>query len=559
MTVPIIPESAPFSSEQRAWLNGFFAGIFSTASNGNGAVGGGETASTAAAVAPAVAAAGAAEETFPWHDPALLLPERLTLAEGKPIERRLMAAMAQLDCGACGYLCKTYSEAIARGEERDLTRCTPGGSDTAKALKKLLAARDSEAGPTSGQNGHAASPAAVNGQPQKADSPAKASSSAAINPSTEVGGRNNPVRARLVESIRLTHLDAPRDTRHVILDLLDSGVTYEPGDSLGVLPENCPELVQAVLDALGASGEELVCVSDISPRPLREWLGRDLALNRLQSSTVECLAAAATDPAEADALVAILNADPENFLGTADVVDTLRRFPSARPPLAAFVASLGRLQPRLYSISSSLRVHPGQVHLTVGVVRFESQGRWRNGTTSHFLGVRANPGDTFPVFIQRSSKFRLPENPDTPVVMVGPGTGIAPFRAFLHEREATGAKGRNWLFFGNQYIDLDFLYRKELDGFLDRGVLTRLEIAFSRDTAKKVYVQDRMLEQASELWHWLEQGAYFYVCGDAKRMARDVDQMLYRVVAEQGRRSQEEAKRYVSELAKANRYHRDVY
>ena len=471
-----------------------------------------------------------------------------------------MAAMAQLDCGACGYLCKTYSEAIARGEEKDLTRCTPGGNDTAKALKKLWAARGSEATPSAtGQNGHAAAPAAVNGQPPKADQPAKSSSSAALNALMVVGGRNNPVRARLVESIRLTHLDAPKDTRHVILDLLDSGVTYEPGDSLGVLPENCPELIQAVLDALGASGEELVCVADSSPRPLNEWLRREVALHRVQPLTVECLAAAATDPTEADALVAIANDDPDNFLGSTDVVDALRKFPSARPPLAAFVASLGRMQPRLYSISSSLRVHPGQVHLTVGVVRFESEGRWRNGTTSHFLGVRANPGDTVPVFIQRSPKFRLPENPDTPVIMIGPGTGIAPFRAFLHEREATGAKGRNWLFFGNQYIDLDFLYRKELDGFLDRSILTRLDIAFSRDTAKKVYVQDRMLEHASELWSWLEAGAYFYVCGDAKRMARDVDQMLYRVVAEQGGRSPEAAKQYVSELAKANRYHRDVY
>ena len=559
MTVPIIPESAPFPPEQRAWLNGFFAGLFSASTNGNGAslngavngsvaVPNGQIAPPAAAAAPPVA-----EESFPWHDPALPLPERLTLAEGKPIERRLMAAMAQLDCGACGYLCKTYSEAIARGEERDLTRCTPGGSDTAKALKKLLAARGSESSLLANeQNGHAALPAIVNGQAQAKQVPA-------MNPATAVGGRNNPVRARLVESIRLTHQDAPKDTRHVILDLLDSGVAYEPGDSLGVLSENCPELVQAVLDGLGANGEELVCVADSSPRPLREWLKREVALHRLQPSTVECLASSAADPTEADALVAILGNDPENILGTADVVDALRRFPSARPPLAAFIASLGRLQPRLYSISSSLRVHPAQVHLTVGVVRFESQGRWRNGTTSHFLGVRANPGDTIPVFIQRSPKFRLPENPDTPVIMIGPGTGIAPFRAFLHEREAIGAKGPTWLFFGNQYIDFDFLYRKELDGFLDRGVLSRLDIAFSRDTAQKVYVQDRMLEHASELWRWLEDGAYFYVCGDAKRMARDVDQMLYRVVAQEGKRSPEAAKQYVSELAKANRYHRDVY
>jgi sulfite reductase (NADPH) flavoprotein alpha-component len=557
MTVPIIPESAPFTADQRAWLNGFFAGLFSASTNGAGTNGespiaGGQLATAAAAAPPP------AEEAFPWHDPALPLPERLALAEGKPIERRLMAAMAQLDCGACGYLCKSYSEAIASGDERDLTRCTPGGIDTAKALKKLVAARSSEATPSAGsQIVQPAAPAASNGQP--AAIPAKASPSSAMNPSTAVGGRNHPVRARLVDSIRLTHLDAPKDTRHVVLDLLDSGVAYEPGDSLGVLPENCPELIQVMYDALGASGEELICVSDSSPRPLGEWLRREVALHRLQPSTVECLAAAATDPTEADALVAISNDDPHNILATADVVDVLRRFPSARPPLAAFVASLGRMQPRLYSISSSLRVHPAQVHLTVGVVRFESQGRWRNGTTSHFLGVRANPGDTIPVFIQRSPKFRLPENPDTPIIMVGPGTGIAPFRAFLHEREAIGAKGRNWLFFGNQYIDLDFLYRQELDGFLDRGVLTRLDIAFSRDTARKVYVQDRMLEHAAELWRWLEEGAYFYVCGDARRMARDVDQMLYRVVSEQGRRSPEEAKRYVSELAKTDRYHRDVY
>jgi len=241
------------------------------------------------------------------------------------------------------------------------------------------------------------------------------------------------------------------------------------------------------------------------------------------------------------------------------VLDALRRFPSARPPLDEFLASLGRLQPRLYSISSSLRAHPRQVHLTIGVVRFQSAGRWRNGTASHFLGVRANLGDTIPVFIQRSPRFRLPDDSDRPIIMVGPGTGVAPFRAFLQEREAVGAKGRNWLFFGNQYINLDFLYRSELDGFLDRGVLTRLDIAFSRDSAEKVYVQDRMSEHAAELWRWLEEGAYFYVCGDAKRMARDVDQMLCRIVAEQGRRSAEEAKSYIAELGKTNRYHRDVY
>jgi sulfite reductase (NADPH) flavoprotein alpha-component len=549
MTAPVIPDSAPFTPEQRAWLNGFFAGLFSSSAYGNGSNG----SATVANIAAGAPAAAPPEEEFPWHDPALPLDDRLALAEGKPLERRLMAAMAQLDCGACGYLCKTYSEAIARGDERDLTRCTAGGTDTAKALKKINAARGAEkAAPVAlngenGQNGHAVAP--------PAPGPTKLATSAPL----PVGVRDNPYQARLVECNRLTHQDAPKDTRHVVIDLQDSGLTYEPGDSLGVMPENCPELIVAMLGALGATGEERVAAGDRPARPLRQWLQREVALNRVTPPTLECLAAAAVDPAEADALVALANDDGSEFLESADVLDVLHKFPSARPPLGDFLASLGRLQPRLYSISSSLRAHPGQVHLTVGVVRFQTAGRWRNGTASHFLGVRANLGDTIPVFIQRSPRFRLPENPTCPIIMVGPGTGIAPFRAFLHEREAISAKGPSWLFFGNQYIDLDFLYRQELDGFLDRGSLTRLDIAFSRDTAGKVYVQDRMLENAAELWTWLEDSAYFYVCGDAKRMARDVDQMLCRIVAEQGKRSPEEAKAYVSNLGKTNRYHRDVY
>jgi sulfite reductase (NADPH) flavoprotein alpha-component len=368
----------------------------------------------------------------------------------------------------------------------------------------------------------------------------------------------NVGRARVVDSIRLTHRDAPTDIRHIILDLLDSGLTYEPGDSLGVLPENRSELVQAVLDGLGATGRELICISNGPPRPLGEWL-KVATLNRLQPSTLDCLAGAASNPLEADALAAISHGDHDHFLDSADVADALRRFPSARPPLGAFVASLGRLQPRLYSISSSPRVHPRQAHVTAEVVRFASQGNWAKGATSQSFGAGAIPGDTIRMFIQRSPRFRLPANPDAPVIMVGAGIGVAPFRAFLQEREAIGATGCNWLFFGNQYIDLDFLYRNDLDGFLDRGVLTRLDLAFCYDTVQSSCVQNRMLEHADELWRWLEDGAHFYVCGDAKRMARDVDRMLCRIVAEQGRYSHGVANQYVRALAKANRYHRDVW
>ncbi len=248
----MIPDSAPFNPEQRAWLNGFFAGVFSTATNGSA------TATTASVVsngAPcAAAAAPPAEEIFPWHDPALSLEERLTLANGKPVERQLMAAMAQLDCGACGYLCKTYSEAIARGDERDLTRCTPGGSETAKTLKKIVAARGAEAtAPAVGdgknsQNGHAAAIATL--APSATFTPAAATATA----TPAVGVRDNPFQASLVQCVRLTHLDAPKDIRHVVIDLLDSGLHYEPGDSLGVMPENCPELIEAALAGIRRDG-----------------------------------------------------------------------------------------------------------------------------------------------------------------------------------------------------------------------------------------------------------------------------------------------------------------
>ena len=530
MPVPLLPETAPFSPAQRAWLNGFFAGLLGLdgAAGPDGAVNG-QAAATALVDAPASVVE--EEEDFPWHDPALPIAERLELAEGKPIERKLMAAMAQLDCGACGYLCQTYSEAIASGEEKDLKRCTPGGSETSRKLKELLAGR-SVAVNGSTTNGAAKNGIAKNGAP----------------PAASTFSRSNPFAARLVESRPLNREGSKKDTRHVVIDLAGSGLAYKPGDALGLFPENCPDLVDELLEALGAAGR----------LDGRSTLIRECALSRPTDELLELLVECATDPEEAAALKRLQDGE-DDWIDTADLLDVLHRHRSARPDLDRLLALLGRLQPRLYSISSSPRAHPDQVHLTVGTVRFTHGGRARKGVASTFMADRLDPGAEVKVYIQPSHRFQLPDHGETPMIMVGPGTGIAPFRAFLEERAALGASGKNWLFFGDQSRATDFLYEEELAGFQRAGLLTRLDTAFSRDQAEKVYVQDRMLEKAPELWQWLEEGAHVYVCGDAKRMASDVDRALNRVIAGQGGISEPDAKAYVASLTKAGRYQRDVY
>jgi len=342
----------------------------------------------------------------------------------------------------------------------------------------------------------------------------------------------------------------------VVLDLSGSGLAYEPGDSLGIHPRNCPELVAEILHALKLTGEERVEVGE-EELLLQEALLSRLDLNCPGEEVVSLLARSATDPAEADGLSAII--ESEEGLAGRGLVDLFEEFPSARPDPADLAAALPPLRPRLYSISSSLRAHPGEVHLTVGVVRYRNRGRERKGVASTFLADRITEGSEVPVFVQRSEGFRLPSSGSTPIIMVGPGTGIAPFRAFLEERRAAGATGRNWLFFGEQREALDFLYREELEGFVREGVLTRLDTAFSRDGLEKVYVQHRLLENCAEVWSWLEDGAYFYVCGDARRMARDVDAALREAVSRGGGLTAEAAQRYLEALARAGRYQRDVY
>lgn len=522
---PMIPDNAPFTAPQRAWLNGFIAAAWQ---------GGAAAPSIDGVSAPiAVEAVAAEPEDHPWHDPTLSLDARMELAVGRPKAEVLMAAMAQLDCGQCGYLCQTYSRAIAEGAEASLTLCVPGGKETSRMLKEIVASDLVTAPPA------AAKPA--------------------VSVAAPIAGRSLPVPGRLVAAKPLNGAASEKDTRHVVFRLEDANFTYEVGDSLGVHATNCPDMVEAVIEQLGAKPEAPVECPDRVTRPLREALLTACDIARPADLAIEVLASRARDSLDADRLQALAEGYPGAEPQDADLLDLLLAFPSARPPLQELVSSLGALQPRLYSIASSPKAHAGEVHLTVAAVRYERRRRARKGVASTFLADRLGPGEAAPIFVQTSHGFRLPEDPTTPVIMIGPGTGVAPFRAFLEERRATGAKGRNWLFFGDQRRASDFLYADEFEAYRRDGHLTRLDLAFSRDQAEKLYVQQRMRENAAELWAWLQEGAAVYVCGDASRMARDVDMALAFIVAKQGGMESGKAKAYLAELAKSGRYRRDVY
>jgi sulfite reductase (NADPH) flavoprotein alpha-component len=376
--------------------------------------------------------------------------------------------------------------------------------------------------------------------------------------------RKNPCMARLKHAVKLSKDGSPKDTRHFEIDLCGSGMTFEPGDSLAVLPTNCPDLVNDVLAALGHTGEEHVVDLDGRAVSLREALTSSCAITIPDKKLLTAVAERAPC-LEADELKALLIPEKKEDLNAhlygREVIDFLHQFPAAKFTPQEFVALNKKLQIRLYSISSSLRARPDQVHLTVATVRYNTFGRARKGVASTFLAERVELGDTvIPTFINPGKGFRMPApEEDTPIIMCGPGTGIAPFRAFMQEREATGAKGKAWLFFGEVSANTDYFYEEEWAQYLKDGVLNRLDTAFSRDQAEKVYVQHRIEQAADEFWKWLEEGAIFYVCGDASRMAADVDRALHRVVEIGGGRTPEQAAEYVSQMKTDKRYRRDVY
>jgi len=582
--VPLIPDNAPFSPEQRAWLNGFFAGVFSRTAG-----------------APVVPAATASLAPL-----TILFGSQTGTAEGlakkmaKEAGRRGFAAtvldMAQTDIARLArernllVITSTYGDgeppdnakalhaALQAAGDRPLTTvrfsvCSLGdtnyarfcqcGKDLDASLERLGATRvtprtdcdldydapftawlDTALNALSLTVGGALRPDVAPDSGHKAP------------PTEEEPGysKKNPFPAPVLTVRNLNGPGSAKEVNHVEISLEGSGLVYEAGDALGVYPQNCPALVADVLTALGCDGEEAVA-TPAGEMPLRRALTECYDLGKPSTELLALLAPVGAALRRDESAESRDKPAPTPFH---HVIDALMAAP-AKPSPADLMARLKKIQPRLYSISSSPKAHAGQVHLTVGAVRYEKDGRPRKGVCSTFLAERGLATAKVSVFVHTNQAFRPPAGGDTPMIMVGPGTGIAPFRAFLHDRRASGAKGRNWLFFGDQKASADFLYREELAGLQEAGVLTRLDLAFSRDQAEKVYVQHRMLEAAAELYAWLEQGAHFYVCGDAARMAKDVDAALHRVIEQAGGKSPEAAASYVQAMKAAKRYQRDVY
>ncbi len=371
--------------------------------------------------------------------------------------------------------------------------------------------------------------------------------------------RNNPFMSTVLVNELLTGEGSEKETRHVELTL-DEGMTYTPGDAVGIIPENRREAVDEVLAALGFRGDERVLDHYKVEISLDEALRTRLGVGKLSRGSVGQYAKLAPALEGLKVLVGPDNkARAEEYCWGREFVDLALDFPGVVTEPQQLFNILQRLTPRMYSIASSQAMHGDNVQTTVRVVRYDAHGRERQGLASGHLGERAAIGATLPIFLHSNANFRLPEDTSAPVIMIGPGTGIAPFRAFLEERQATGQTGENWLFFGEQRRALDFLYKDQFEAMHQNGVLTRLDTAFSRDQAQKVYVQDRMQERCKELYEWLERGAYFYVCGDATRMAKDVEMALLDVIAKGSNGTLEHASEYLAGMKKAKRYQRDVY
>jgi sulfite reductase (NADPH) flavoprotein alpha-component len=533
----LIPESAPFTPEQRTWLNGLFAGLFGLPENVT-PVSNADAAKLLAglldgapgAVAPQNDAA-EADDGAPWHDPAMPMPDRMKLAEGRPLPRRLMAAMAQQDCGQCGYNCKDYADALFAKSEKRLNLCVPGGKETSRMLKQLYQEFEGAAPAAAAEADVQSAPAAAPGR-----------------------SRDNPVYATFLSRRRLNKSGSEKETWHIDIDLAGTDLDYVVGDSFGIFPANDHDLVAAVLGVLDVPAD-----FPIGDRTFREVLTDGVSLSPAPDMLFELISYLTGAKRRQKAKRLAAGEDPDGDAATLDVLAAMHKFPGIRPDPEAFIEALDPLQPRVYSISSSHRCHPGRVSLTVDAVRYQIDARTRLGVCSTFLGGRAAPGDKIRVYVQKAQHFALPDDASKPIIMIGPGTGIAPFRAFLHERQAIGVPGRNWLFFGHQRSDYDFFYEQELTAMRASGFLTRLTLAWSRDGKEKTYVQHRMREVARDLWAWISEGAHIYVCGDALRMAKDVESALTDIVAEQSGRTADEAAKFIADLKAQGRYQTDVY
>ena len=581
---PTIPENAPFTPEQKAWINGYLAGLYACTQGTARYLTQGEEAlreplhilfgsQTGTAEGLAHRLSKLAQKkgfgaqvkplgegaTLDWNSVKNLLVITSTYGDGD-MPDNAQACWEFLASDQAPMLSQVRFSVLALGDTNYSAFCLAGKKFDAR-LEELGARRvsprvdcdvDYEKAALAwfemAMAGLGANTATVAGVKDDSE------------PVVSTGyTRINPFPAKLLTSCVLNGAGSSKETRHVEISLEGSGLNYEVGDALGVMPSNCPVLVDELIRALHCDGEEAVPLSVGGETSLRAALQNHYDITKISNELVQDFFRRSGEAIHAQLLAPGREDDLKKYLYGRDVIDLLVEFSKVRYTAAELCALLKTLAPRLYSISSSPLAHPGQVHLTVGIVRYEVNGRSRGGVCSTFLADRIGVGGTVPVYVQASHGFRLPSDGNVPVIMVGPGTGIAPFRAFLEERQARGAKGRNWLFFGDQRAASDFLYRDALGGWQKEGHLTRLSTAFSRDQERKIYVQHRMEEEAAELWSWLQDGACFYVCGDASRMAKDVDLALHRVAEVGGGLAVEAAADYIKKLRAEKRYMRDVY
>ena len=544
--IPVIPETAPFDAMQRMWLNGFLAGLFSSEPTAIAV-----SAATSSSLGPLLFLFGSQTGTseglarrFAKEAKKVGFETRVIGMESYSTidltkEKRLIIITSTYGDGEMPDNAQTFWDYLKNGTaprlehlefsvlalgDRNYSQFCQAGKAFDARLEDLGAKRihprtdcdvDCESPSVEWFNGLLRS---LEGDVPSAGTTQNAVTAAPTVESTPSFGKANPFLAVLKTNRVLNAPGSAKETRHLEIILEGSGLEYEVGDALGVVPTNCPDFVREILDAAGLDGEEAVKAPDNEEMPLRMALLRKF--------------------------------DLKSFL--ADL-------PAKAASAADFAAPLRKLQPRLYSISSSAKAHPGEVHLTVAVVRYQLNGRTRKGVCSTFFADRVGEDTKVPVFVHRSPSFKLPADGSRPIIMVGPGTGVAPFRAFLEERRAVAATGRNWLFFGDQKALCDFLYGEQLEAMKQDGLLTRLDTAFSRDQPEKIYVQDRMVENAGQIWSWLQEGGYFYVCGDAQRMAKDVDAALHKIAETAGQLSTEQAGEFVKQLKFEKRYLRDVY
>ena len=600
--IPFIPDNAPFTPEQRAWLNGMLAGIFaatpapvnaSTKPSHRIAVLYASQSGTAEGLARKLAKElktqghVPAVSTLVGYTPAALAAEKYALLiastygdgdapegvqpfyeqlclEHFPRFENLSYAVLALGDRHYEHFCKFGSaldvKLAALGANRLCSRVDcdvdvnePFEQWKAALMPRLSLSRAKQEPRSLGTK--SAEPGSFQGLAQELGAN---ESSTAKSDSIQIPSRDNPALAPIVDKKNLAHGDSTKTTLHLAFSIEGTGIQYEAGDSCGVIPHNDARLVTEILQSLRFNGNEHVLCGKAGTTTLHDALTNHLQITRLNRKTVSEYAALGKRMRLIDLVAPEHRAQLDAYVFDRGLIDLLLEFPGIIEDPAELVSMLPKLTPRLYSISSSPVAHAGEIHTTVAVVRYSSHNRERGGVCSTLFADRAAIADSLPIYIQPNKRFRLPKA-DAPIIMIGPGTGIAPFRAFLHERRALGAKGKNWLFFGERSEKTDFLYREELEAMRADGHLTRLDTAFSRDQADKVYVQDKMMEQASQFWSWLQDGAKVYVCGDASRMAKDVHAALHAIVEKHGGMSSHAAEEYVHGMREDHRYHRDVY